>query len=203
VAIYVLTAVGLTLVTTAALSQPSQPRWTTDLRTQCRLWNPDPKPNETVLWFGDCVNGVANGRGVAQWFVDGKLSERDEGELRDGKSNGLGSSQAFADGEVVGRYDGQFRDGAPNGHGVFQWFSHGKLTAPYDGESLDGNKEGRGVETLADGRRYEGEWHDNKPNGVGQYKDANGVVAEGVWVNGCFRNGTQRAAIGVKLSTCP
>jgi hypothetical protein len=38
----------------------------------CRVWDPNPKPNETVTWTGPCVDGFAEGQGIVQWFQDGK-----------------------------------------------------------------------------------------------------------------------------------
>jgi predicted aspartyl protease len=73
------------------------------------MWDPIPEPNESVQWSGACQNGVAQGRGVAQWFKDGKFESRTEGEWRDGKRNGHGVYTS-ANGD---RYEGQWRDGQP------------------------------------------------------------------------------------------
>ncbi|MDP2755165.1 MAG: hypothetical protein Q8P40_12360 [Nitrospirota bacterium] len=45
----------------------AEPNWiTTD--KGCKVWNPFPKPNESVTWSGECVDGKAHGYGVLQWY---------------------------------------------------------------------------------------------------------------------------------------
>ncbi|MGA3399613.1 MAG: hypothetical protein ABSC95_10365 [Acetobacteraceae bacterium] len=77
--------------------------------------NAHPQPTESITWSGGCVNGVAQGRGVLQWFENGRPSEHYEGELRGGQMNGHG---ILTPGNG-GRYEGEFRDGKANGFG--QW----------------------------------------------------------------------------------
>ncbi len=90
-----------------------QPGWIADARTDCRVWNrnPEPNPKTTINWSGACANGLAQGHGVLQWFVDGKPDQRYEGEYRDGTFNGHGV-YSYADG---GRYEGAYLDGKAHG----------------------------------------------------------------------------------------
>ena len=108
-----LAAALLLVVSLPAAAQTPQPGWIADARSGCRVWNPAPQPKEAITWSGACQNGLAQGRGVLQWFQDNKPSERSEGEYRDGKLNGRGV-YVWANGN---RYEGEWRDGKPNGVG--------------------------------------------------------------------------------------
>lgn len=94
--------------------QASDGNWITDQRTKCRVWNPFPKPNESVTWSGACKNGLAQGHGTLEWFEDGKSTSVDQGEWRDDERNGHGV-YTYNNGD---RYEGEWRDDKPNGHGV-------------------------------------------------------------------------------------
>jgi hypothetical protein len=60
--------------------------WIFDTAAGCKVWNPHPQPNETIRWSGACANGMAQGRGAAQWFRGNLPFESDEGEWREGRS---------------------------------------------------------------------------------------------------------------------
>jgi hypothetical protein len=91
------------------------PGWITAEGSGCKVWNPCPQRYETVTWSGQCVNGFAEGRGVLQWLLSGKLHDHYEGTQHAGKANGRGVF-TFANGD---RYEGDFRDGKFNGRGVY------------------------------------------------------------------------------------
>ncbi len=133
-----------------AAAQAPQEGWIADARTGCRVWNPRPLPNETITWTGLCVGGLAQGRGVVQWFKDGKPGGRNEGEYRDGKRAGRGVYSA-ADGSS---YEGEFRDGKESGRGVITWPS-GKR---YEGQLNDNKANGHGKYVSDNGTVYEGTW---------------------------------------------
>ena len=42
----------------------------------CKVANTFPRPGETITWSGKCKEGFADGDGVLQWFLDGKLKAR-------------------------------------------------------------------------------------------------------------------------------
>ena len=111
--------VALILVAGALLSaqllQPG-PGWVTDPKTGCRVWEPSPQ-GETVSWSGPCENNLAQGRGVLQWFKDGKPNGRYDGEVSGGKMNGRGL-YTFPNGD---RFDGEYRDGVRSGRAVYTW----------------------------------------------------------------------------------
>jgi len=87
--------------------------WIFDTAAGCKVWNPHPQPNETIRWSGACANGMAQGRGAAQWFRGNLPFESDGGEWREGRQAGYGT-QVWP----TGRYDGELVDGEPNGHGT-------------------------------------------------------------------------------------
>lgn len=141
--------IGLALFAVPALAQINQPQWTADPRTGCRVWNSFPEPGASISWTGDCRSGLAQGRGVLQWFMNGRPESRFQGEYRDGLVNGRGvyefSNGARYDGEYIddvrsgqgilthpdgGSYSGQWRNGLPNGTGTFK---------QPDGTTLSGN----------------------------------------------------------------
>lgn len=132
-----------------ASAQAPPSGWIADARTGCRVWNPSPKPKETITWSGSCSNGLAQGRGVLQWFTDGKAMDRYDGEYRDGKVNGRGVYTSARG----NRYDGEWRDGQQNGRGVYTWANGNR----YDGEYRDNKPNGLGTYTL-DGQVYSGTW---------------------------------------------
>jgi hypothetical protein len=159
-----------------SLAQTAPPGWIADARTGCHVWNDVPRPKETVTWSGGCSNRFAEGKGVLQWFVDGKPGQRYEGEYRYGRLNGRGVLHYGATTEHVSiRYEGEFRDG---------------------------QESGRGVETWADGRRYEGEYRAGSPHGSGVFRRADGTTLTGTWTNGCGRQGEHSQAVGPTPKTC-
>jgi hypothetical protein len=47
--------------------------WSIDSQSGCALWNRMPQRDESVTWSGACVNGLASGPGVAQWYKNGQI----------------------------------------------------------------------------------------------------------------------------------
>lgn len=177
-----LSALALLLASPAAWAQ-ARAGWVADPASGCRAWTWNLLPGQTVAWSGACADGLAQGRGVAQWFRDGQSFSRAEGEFRDGRMNGQGASTTrggFA-------YDGSWRDGKPDGRGVFS-YPNGER---YEGMLRDGARNGSGVFTWPDGTRYDGEWRDNKRDGEGVYTSADGKVYSGTWSKGCLRGMTE------------
>jgi hypothetical protein len=121
--------------------------WTTDPRAGCRVWNPHPQPDETILWTGVCANGLAEGRGAAQWFRNNLPFETDEGEWRSGRQAGYGT-QVWPS----GRYEGELVDGEPNGHGIM--IVQG---VRYEGDFRNGRPDGIGTLTNSSGS-FSGAW---------------------------------------------
>jgi hypothetical protein len=126
------------LVLLSAVSIPAAAHagaWTSDSSVGCRVWNPHPQPNETIQWSGACTNGLAQGRGAAQWFKDGVPLETDEGEWLAGRQTGYGSQVWSA-----GRYEGELLDGEPHGRGVLIL-----QRLRYEGDFRNGKADGTGT----------------------------------------------------------
>ena len=136
--------------------------WIADKRTGCRVWNPFDltgvdNADKVANWSGPCVGGIANGRGVLQWFT-------------------------FGFDEVALRYEGIFRNGRLNGWGVYTETGGDR----YEGNWLNGKKHGRGVIIQADGTRAEGNFSNNELNGRGVVIFYSGARYEGYFRNGKF-----------------
>ena len=175
-------------------ARPGQPGWTRTDRG-CHVWHPAPSPGANASWNGACQNGRASGGGTMFWRYS-SWTERYDGEMRDGKRHGRGT-YVWANGN---RYDGEWREG--HGHGRATWV--GSNGARYEGEYRDGKRHGRGTYVFENGDRYEGEYRDGVPDGLGAFYFADsGETYNGLWRQGCFRDGGRRVASGVPLSSCP
>jgi MORN repeat protein len=75
---------------TAQTDNSSPPDWITTSNRPCKVWNPEPQPDESVTWSGECQDGFASGKGVLRWTVNGQLDVIFVGEYENGKRNGHG-----------------------------------------------------------------------------------------------------------------
>jgi hypothetical protein len=64
--------------------------WSVDTRNNCKIWNADPHPGETVSWSGACYNGMGVGPGQVQWSINGKPNGKYIGSLLEGRKHGKG-----------------------------------------------------------------------------------------------------------------
>jgi len=81
------------IAATQAMAQEeksSPPDWITTTNQPCKVWNPNPQPNESVTWSGMCKDGYATGQGTLHWTADGKPDADYEGSYANGKRNGHG-----------------------------------------------------------------------------------------------------------------
>ena len=84
---------AILLVTFPAMAQtdnPAPPNWITATNQPCKVWNPEPQPNESVTWSGPCKDGFASGKGILLWTENGKPDVEFDGEYANGKRNGHG-----------------------------------------------------------------------------------------------------------------
>ena len=145
-----LSVVALALCCSVASAQSIQRgTFTADISQKCKVWNPNPKSTETIVWTGSCVGGLAQGYGKLQWLQGGEPYETDEGEWSAGKQIGRGS-QVWP----LGRYDGEIVDSEPNGQGVLT-----VNKARYDGEFHNGKPNGFGTVTSPNGV-FKGTWRE-------------------------------------------
>jgi len=141
---------GLILICTNASAQTAMPgNYSVDEKSGCKVWNPNPKAAESIVWLGPCVSGLAHGLGKLQWLQNGQLYETDEGAWSAGRQIGNGS-QIWP----LGRYDGEISNSEPNGHGVLVLKG-----ARYDGEFRNGKPNGLGTVTSQRGV-IKGTWKD-------------------------------------------
>jgi hypothetical protein len=74
----------------AQTDDPIPPNWITATNQPCKIWNPEPQPNESVTWSGSCTDGFASGKGVLRWTENGKPDLEFDGEYANGRRNGPG-----------------------------------------------------------------------------------------------------------------
>ena len=74
----------------AQTERQAAPDWIVAANKPCKIWNPNPQPNESVTWSGGCEDGYASGQGVLLWTQDGKLDVEFDGVYAKGKRNGHG-----------------------------------------------------------------------------------------------------------------
>ena len=170
--------------------------WIADVGTGCKVWNSNPSPGESIKWSGPCSHDLASGKGTLQWYINGRLNGRDEGDFIDGKQTGKVASinpngnrfeANFVDGNQVGkgvltyangdRYEGDFVDGIQTGHGV-KTYANGDR---YEGNFTGGNITGKGVYVWHNGDRYEGDFVDGKMEGYGELTFKIGQINHGIW----------------------
>ncbi|MDR2219093.1 MAG: hypothetical protein LBE24_00745 [Methylobacillus sp.] len=125
--------------------------WIKD-KNGCAVLNPDPQPNENIIWNGKCKNGYAEGAGTLTWFIDGKLDSTSTGTWTRGKMNGKGTI-VYGNGE---RYDGGFANDFWSGKGIYT-MPDGRR---YEGTFVDGNPQGEGTVTEPNGKKYKESFDD-------------------------------------------
>ena len=178
----------------------------------CKHVNPVPAPNETASWSGACVDGLAEGEGSRQWFIDGRLISTYTGTLKAGefsghghyaRTNGLTFEGEFVAGKYDGpgvltspdgsRYEGGFAKGKFSGHGVLRK-ANGDV---YDGSWSDGFPVSAGQMMLANGDRFEGNFSAGAADALGSYQWAQGDRYDGEFVAGKpWGKGTYQLANG-------
>lgn len=176
-------------------------------RGDCRVVNPNPRPNERVEWSGTCKGGFAQGEGVLEWYIGDVLSSRYRGTLADGRPDGTGDYEFL---QANARYEGEFREGKRHGQGkltepsgrvIAGRFDRGEpsgdvtVTGPgsmrYEGGWQQGRPQGQGRIAYNDGATYEGGFERGLREGRGRLVDAAGTVYEGVFSAGLL-NGEGR-----------
>ncbi|HTR86543.1 MAG TPA: hypothetical protein VMI56_18820 [Reyranella sp.] len=190
--------------------------WLADARTGCKLWLVTHGIANAVRWDGACAGGFAEGRGVFEFQLDGKLVSKGEGEFRRGKREGR-ALVVYADGR---RQEGEYRNGMPNGRMIETWpdgdrfiglmkdglrDGRGLFTSPdgtrYDGDYKAGKKDGRGIYVWPNGDRYEGEWKNDRPDGMGSM-ESGGATHVGRWYDGCFKSDRVTAKVDRTNEEC-
>lgn len=193
-----LVAAPLCFVPQLAVAQATPgpaPAWSTDPKTNCKVWNPAPAPNETVSWSGGCENSLAQGKGVVQWIQNGKPGSRSEGEYLEGRANGL-IVTTWPDGR---RAEREFRAGIVSGRSIVFYPSGRRLEQEWRDNSPYGPVK---VTFEKDGGVYEGDFSNNKPNGLGVWVKSDREVFYGLWRSGCFLEGQRKAFLQATVAEC-
>lgn len=139
--------------------------WTVDANG-CKVWNTQPAMKETVEWSGSCVDGLAEGKGLLRWTVNGQPTRTYEGDMKAGRRSGQGvDSSPFGS-----RYEGGFLDDARAGQGITRY--HNGASA--GGEHAAGRLTGACTLSWSDGTRYEGICRSERPEGAGKISFASG-----------------------------
>ena len=172
---------------------------------ECYVWNPNPKPDETVTWTGECSSGLAQGTGKLIWVWDGdKKTNEGKGRLQHGKHQGqwislrtadgsTSTSESFyVDGEYVARtaeseeMEGRIVGGKTHGDWVYR-FAIGEI---HEGPYVKGKKHGKWVIRWADdngdlsGNGMEGPYVEGKMHGLWVARWTNGNIEERPYVEG-------------------
>lgn len=88
--------------------------WVDTDKTNCKIWNQAPAPNQTISWSGDCLSGYAPGSGTAICYENSKEIARYEGQIKSGKFHGKGT---FTCGNGK-QFTGNFENGKPVGFAI-------------------------------------------------------------------------------------
>lgn len=180
----------------------------------CQVYKPSISFGNRVEWHGQCPNGYAQGKGVAEWYNGKQLASRYQGTFTQGKLEGVGRIDwkletncdfdyyqgELKDSDVMGRgvfhytdgniYDGVFTPRGQPTKAVFTWGEGNEYYSDrYEGGFLNGQKHGQGTYTWGEysswaGDVYEGDWEKNNQHGYGIYTQGNGARYEGNWEKG-------------------
>jgi hypothetical protein len=159
-----------------------------DTRTGCKLLDLHAGPGRSVMWSGDCVNGLAAGPGTADWYVGG----RHEAHWTVTMAAGIAQGEGEIAWEGGRRYQGGLKDGKASGRGIHTWPTGRR----YEGEWRDDKRTGRGTMFYPSGEQFLGLFEANRPLS-GEYIAADGrqFIA---WI---LPDGTIRAGEPLKPGT--
>ena len=127
-----LALIGMALAGGPTLAAPLPSAWMGDSRNGCKVWNPQPQPEESVRWSGACVAGFASGPGVTEWLEDGQVTESVEGGRVAGHLQGRGI-QTLANGD---RFEGTWKDDRREGPGTYTRADGKRVTGVWIADQL-------------------------------------------------------------------
>jgi len=166
------------------------PAWIKIKGSNCFVFDPYPVDNESVTWTGGCECCLASGKGVFQWFKDGKPGTKYAGIFARGMPNGYGISLR-SNGT---RYEGNHKDWEYHGKGKWR----GVKGTVYEGDFEEGKFHGKGKWRTSDKHSYVGEWRNGRRHGRGTYFWSDGTKYKGNWVAGKMTgNGTKSHPKGI------
>ena len=98
-------------------------------------------------------------------------------------------------------WTGPCHAGVADGHGALLWFVKDELRASFVGTLRQGHFH-QGTQIWRAGSLYEGGYRNDRAEGQGTYRSTSNEIFSGLWHDGCFRKGANRAAIGVPIDNC-
>jgi hypothetical protein len=120
---------------------------------QCRVMDPELQGAYT----GPCVNGLAEGIGVATGTAEYR------GAFKAGLKHGKGV-KTWPNGD---RYEGMFAADYKEGHGVYTWGRGSWQGERYEGDWVEDRRHGFGIYRWPSGDSYAGAWEADRPTGRG------------------------------------
>ena len=85
--------------------------WIVDQTTGCGTSNPFSSPEESIRWYGGCVDGMLDGQGTLVWYSRNLETERNQGGFVAGEFHGEVITTYPAGQVIVGQYDHGTRNG--------------------------------------------------------------------------------------------
>jgi len=117
----------------------------------CRVLDPELQGS----YSGPCVNGLAEGRGVAKGIAEYR------GEFKAGRKHGRGV-KTWPNGD---RYEGDFVDDRKEGQGKYTWGSGPAAGESYEGAYVADKRQGKGTYRWPSGDAYTGPWENDAATG--------------------------------------
>ena len=121
--LYVTLSFLISLICVSSQSWALEAKWFPTDKINCLVWNPEPQPQETVTWSGECSNGKVNGVGILSWSNGDKYI----GEYQDGNMHG----QVTYAWEKKDQYTGEWQNNNFHGKGTFTYGDGDKYIGKY------------------------------------------------------------------------
>jgi S1-C subfamily serine protease/antitoxin component YwqK of YwqJK toxin-antitoxin module len=135
----------------ATFGQTLKDEWVLCNEKGCKLIDPYFEEGVTFEWSGNCVNGKANGYGIAEKYLNGKIHSKYDGEYTNGIRHGKGKYILIGDKTTL-TWEGNFINGHFTGYGTFE-SSDGQK---YNGNYINYAKHGNGIVYFVNGDRFDG-----------------------------------------------
>ena len=114
-----------------------------------------------------------------------------EGELQDGVATEYQITLPLSFGNRQGYFTGNLQGGLPYGTGIFEYVSPARITWRYEGEFANGQFNGEGDFVGGNGERRVGTFYNSQLHGEGRTYQDGRLTAQGTFVDGELREGTQ------------